>query len=138
MHGGNKVRKLDFLLPASPYPLAGIISTVLNNIYSLIHAELTGFSIPEIIHFGFITELLSPTIIGALGYFVLSRFTNKATLIYISTVGVLTILSCYGPLQGVLPEGTATPDGFAGPSLPMHFITGLVAIVFIPKYTFRK
>jgi len=132
----EKPKFLRFLLGGL---IAGLISAALNNIYSVAHAGLTDFSIPDVIHFGSITGAsIVPTTIGALCYFGLSRFTSKATLIFIIVASVFTLLSCFGPLQGELPDGSPAPDGWIGLTLPMHIIAGLVAVLFIPKYVYRK
>jgi hypothetical protein len=103
------------------------------------YTGLTGFSIPEVIHFGSITGAsVVPTIIGALCYFGLSRFTSKAKLIFTIAGIAFMLFSFLGPLSPELPDGTPTPEGFAGLTLPMHIIAGLVAVIFIPKYTYRK
>ncbi|MBT3676626.1 MAG: hypothetical protein HOG39_08305, partial [Candidatus Marinimicrobia bacterium] len=119
--------------------IAGVISAVLNNLYSVVYTSITGHSVSEIINIGSITGAsIIPTIVGALLYFGLSRFTTKATLVFIIAGSLLAIISCAGAFGSELADGTPTPEGFAGLTVPMHLFAGLIAIIVIPKYTYRK
>jgi len=119
--------------------IAGIISAVLNNLYSVVYTLIIGHGASEIINIGSITGAsILPTIVGALLYFGLSKFTTKATLIFIIAGIILAIISCAGAFGNELADGTPTPEGFVGLTVPMHLIAGLVAVLFIPKYTYRK
>ena len=71
-------------------------------------------------------------------YYILARGTTKSTVIFITAGLVFTLVSFAGPLGSSLPDGTPTPDGFAGLTLPMHIVAGLAAVVVIPSFVRRK
>jgi hypothetical protein len=75
---------------------------------------------------------------ASLFYFALSRFTPKATLIFIIAGVAFTLFSFGGPLQSQLPDGTPTPQGFAGLTLPMHIISGVVVIYTLVRYVTKN
>jgi hypothetical protein len=115
--------------------IAGIISALLNNLYSVIYTAVTGFSIREVIHVGSVTGAsVIPALIGGLIYFGLSRITPKATLIFIVLGIAFTLFSFMGPFQPQLPDGTPTPEGFVGLTLPMHLISGGVILYVLTQY----
>jgi hypothetical protein len=115
--------------------IAGVLSAILNNLYSYLYTAFTGVIIPEVINFGSVTGAsILPAVVASLFYFILSRFTAKATLIFIIAGIAFTLLSFGGPLQSQLPDGTPTPQGFAGLTLPMHIISGLIVIYTLVRY----
>jgi phosphotransferase system glucose/maltose/N-acetylglucosamine-specific IIC component len=119
--------------------IAGVIGAILNNVYGLLYTSLTGVSVPHIIHAGSITMAsILPVLIGGLVYFALSRFTAKATLIFVIIGIVFTLISFISPLQPQLPDGTPAPEGFAGLTLPMHIISGVVALWILPRYVHKR
>ncbi|MEE2743810.1 MAG: DUF6069 family protein [Bdellovibrionota bacterium] len=119
--------------------LAGFLGALVNNIYSFLYTSITGFSIPKVIHVGSITSAsILLVVISSLFYFLLEKFTSKARLIYIIVGVIFLILSFLGPLSSHLPDGTPTPEGFAGLALPMHIISGLLAFILIPWHVDRK
>ena len=119
--------------------LAGILGALVNNIYSFLYTSITGFSIPKIIHLGSITSAsILLVVVSSLFYFVLAKFSSKAKLIYIIVGIIFMIFSFWAPLSSHLPDGTPTPEGFAGLTLPMHVISGLLAFILIPWHVDRK
>ena len=115
---------------------AGLISAVLNNLYSLAYTAATDISVPEVIHFGSISGAsVAPALIGALIYFALSRFTNRATLLFVVGGLVFMLVSCAGPLIGEIPDGSVTQAGFMGLTVPMHLIAGFVCVLIVPRLT---
>jgi hypothetical protein len=109
-----------------------------SNIYSLAYSSVTGFSIPQVISFVSITGTsIVPLVIGSLVYFGLSRFTAKATAIYSGAAIVLTLASCLAPLRPTLPDGTPSPVGFAGLTIPMHIVAGIRAVFVTPRFVQR-
>jgi hypothetical protein len=117
---------------------AGLIGAVLNNLYSYLYTALTGFSVLEVINFGSVTiSSFVPAVLGALFYFVLSRFTAKATRIFVVVGIVLIIASFAGSFMPQLPDGTPTPAGFVGLTLPMHIIAGAVILWVLTRYVRR-
>lgn len=115
--------------------VAGAIAAILNNLYSFTYTAITGFGVPDVINMGSITmSSFIPAILGALFYFALSRFTSKATSIFVVVSVVLIIVSFAGSFAPELPDGTPTPEGFAALTLPMHIIAGLVIIFILTRY----
>ena len=119
--------------------IAGVVAAIINNLYAYVYTAITGVSVPEVIHFGSITGAsILPAVVASLVYFALSRFTPKATLVFIGIGIVFTLFSFGGPLQSQLPDGTPTPPGFAGLTLPMHLIAGVVVVYTLVKYVSRN
>jgi hypothetical protein len=119
--------------------VASIASIVLNNAYFAIYPSVTGFSRPEIIHvMGIVGASTVPTLIGALLYWGMSRVTGKASIISRIVGGLFAVVSCANAFGDQLPDGTAMPVGFAGLTVPMHLLTGLLAIVITPWWANRK
>ena len=115
--------------------ISGIIGAILNNVYGSLYSSVTGFSLPEVVNvFSITLASILPVLVGGLFYFALSRFTPKATLIFIIVGAVFTFVSLASPLQPQLPDGSPTPGGFAGLTLPMHIISGVVVLYVLPRY----
>ena len=113
---------------------AALSAAVLNNIYNLIYTVITGIDVSDVVNIASITMAsFIPILLGTLIYFVLVRVTVKADIIFISGAAALTILSLMGPLSPTLPDGSATPTGFAALTIPMHFIAGLACILVLPR-----
>lgn len=123
--------------------VSGVASAVLNNVYSLAHAAITGFSIPAVIHVGSISgSSIVTALVGGLAFFVLAKFIvkdapKKRDMIFqIGAIG-LALLSIVGSFGPTLPDGTPAPPQFAMLSAPMHVIAGVVAAFVIPKFATR-
>jgi hypothetical protein len=123
---------------------AGVVSAVLNNVYSIAHRTITGFSIPEVIHVGSISaSSVITAIIAGLGYFILTKFIVKDapkkrdSIFQIGSIA-LAILSLVSSFSSTLPDGTPAPAQFAMLSAPMHIIAGIVAALLIPKFATRS
>ncbi len=123
--------------------IAGIMSAVLNNGYSLIHRAVTGFSIPGVIHLGSISaSSIITALVAGLGFFILAKFIvkdapKKRDMIFQIGSMVLAILSLASSFGSTLPDGTPAPPQFAMLSAPMHIISGVVAAFVIPKFATR-
>lgn len=114
--------------------IAALSAAVLNNLYNLIYTAITGIDVSAIVNVASITMAsLVPILAGTLVYFVLTRVTAKADIIFIIGAAALTMLSLTGPLSPTLPDGSATPSGFAALTIPMHFIAGLACILVLPR-----
>jgi len=119
--------------------IAGIAAAVVNNIYHMIYSSATGISIPQYVNVGSVTGgSVILLLVASIAYFVLSRFTAKAKLIFVAGTLILTVVSFAAPLGSTLPDGTPTPEGFAGITLPMHIIAGLAAVVLIPRFADKR
>lgn len=116
--------------------VAGVVAAVLNNLYNLIYLTFSDLEVGWVINFMSITlSTMILILMGGIFYFILSRFTSKATNIYVVVAVIFTILSCVGPLlKPELPDGSPAPEGFFGLVLPMHFIAGICAVVIQPYF----
>ena len=114
--------------------IAALSAAALSNIYNLIYTAITGIDVSAVVNIASITMASFATILaGTLVYFVLTRVTAKADMIFIIGAAALTILSLMAPLSPTLPDGSATPSGFAALTIPMHFIAGLACILVLPR-----
>ena len=114
--------------------MAALSAAALSNIYNLIYTAITGIDVSAVVNVESITMAsLVPILAGTLVYFVLTRVTAKADIIFIIGAAALTMLSLMGPLSPTLPDGSATPSGFAALTIPMHFIAGLACILVLPR-----
>lgn len=114
--------------------IAALSAAALSNIYNLIYTAITGIDVSAVVNIASITMASFATILaGTLVYFGLTRVTAKADMIFIIGAAALTILSVMAPLSPTLPDGSATPSGFAALTIPMHFIAGLACILVLPR-----
>lgn len=114
---------------------AGIIAAVLNNIYHTVYTAITGVEAPVVINYVTVTfASIIPLVLAAWAYYVLSRNTKHPTLIFIIITIFLALVSSNLMAIPHLPDRTPVPEGFMGLALPMHYIAGAVAAIFIPRY----
>ena len=76
--------------------------------------------------------------LAGLGYWLLTRFTTKANLVFTVIALVVTLLSNAGFLNPTLPDGQPVPPGFLGLVIPMHLIVGGAIAFLIPAICARK
>lgn len=115
--------------------IAGIVTAIVNNIYSLIYTSMTTFAIYTIINPISITlASIIPMVVAAIIYFGLNRFSTKALLIFSVGTVFFTLISLSGPLGNQLPDGTPIPAGFAALTIPMHVFAGVFAVICIPRF----
>lgn len=115
--------------------LAGVIAAVLNNIYHTAYTAVTGVEATVVINYVTVTiATIAPLILAALVYYGLSRNTRHPTMIFLILTIFLTITSSALMAISHFPDRTPVPDGFIGLALPMHYIAGTVAAIFIPMY----
>ena len=114
--------------------IAALSAAALNNVYNLTYTAITGIDVSALLNIASITMAsFVPILAGTLVYFGLTRVTAKADMIFIIGAAALTLLSLMGPLSPTLPDGSATPAGFAALTIPMHFIAGSVCILVLPR-----
>ena len=114
--------------------IAALSAAVLNNLYNLIYTVITGIDVSAVVNIASVTTAsFIPILVGTLVYFVLTKVTARADMIFIGGAAALTILSLMGPLSPTLPDGSATPPGFAALTIPMHFVAGLACILVLPR-----
>lgn len=114
--------------------IAGLISAGLNNIWSLL-AQALGAVAPPMFAFAVTVSSIMPTVIGAILFFALVKWTSKGQLIWMVIAVAFTLLSCIPTFGTTLPDGNAAPERFTLLTLPMHLIAGAVAIWGIPKWS---
>ena len=119
---------------------AGAVGVVANNLYNLLYSNITGSGAPEIINFGSVTSgSLMPAVAAGLVYYLLSRFTHRATRVFIIISVVLLILSLFKLANMTeLSTGVPVPDGFTGLTIPMHIISGLAIVLIVPRFVKNK
>lgn len=114
--------------------VAALLAAALNNIYNLIYTAITGIDVSDVVNIVSVTMAsFVPILAGTLVYFVLTRVTAKADIIFMIGAAALILLSLIPPLSSTLPDGSATPSGFAALTIPMHFIAGLACILVLPR-----
>ena len=115
--------------------IAGVIGATLNSIWSFI-AQSMGSVPPPGFPIAIILSSIFPVLIGSVLYFFLEKYTAKGQLIF-TIIGVLfTVVSFYPTItSSTLPDGTVVGEGFTLLTLPMHIISGALAIWGIPKFS---
>ena len=115
--------------------ISGVIAAVINGVWNLAAQPLLNIQVPLI---GLVQTTMAsilPMLFGGILFFLLAKFTGKGKMIFVVISAVFTIVSLYGTVQPVLPDGTPAPDGFTLLTMPMHLIAGAVAIWGIPKFS---
>lgn len=121
--------------------ISGIIAAVLNIIYMNIHESLTSFTIPEVVNLGSISlASIIPGVFSGLYYFMLRRVSSNKTAfrIFVTTTIVLLGFSLLGPFSTELPDGSLTPNGFVGLTVPMHFICAIIYSLMVTRVVPRS
>ena len=114
--------------------IAGAIAAALNLVWNFI-AQSMGSEPPPNFQMGVIMASIFPLLIGAIFFFLLTKFTAKGKMIFLIISGVFTLLSLFGTMQPTMPDGTATPEGFMFLAMPMHLIAGGMAMWAIPRFS---
>ena len=115
--------------------ISGVIAAVINGVWNLAAQPLLNIQVPLI---GLVQTTMAsilPMLFGGILFFLLAKFTGKGKMTFVVISAVFTIVSLYGTVQPVLPDGTPAPDGFTLLTMPMHLIAGAVAIWGIPKFS---
>jgi hypothetical protein len=115
--------------------ITGMIAAGLNNLWSLI-AQALGSVPPPGFPVAVTMSSIFPIIIGAILYFTLLKFTSKGYLIFIVISAIFTIVSLYPTITLTeMPDGSPVGAGFTLLTLPMHLISGGLAIWGIPRFS---
>lgn len=130
--------------------LAGIIAGIVNNLYIIVFPMITSYkAIPGIDSMSVTIFSFLPVLLASLVYFgIYSLNPSSGTRNYIILGIAGFLLSLYGPL---FPESIAklintlgleyafTPtEGFAYFLIPLHVITALLALGFVPKFVHNR
>lgn len=117
--------------------IAGAGAAVINNAWHLGYTAVTGVSVPQFIHIGSVAGgSLVSLIVAGIGFFIAQRWIPKGTTIYLVGAALLAGLSCIGLFAPELPDGTPTPAGYLGLTLPLHLFGG-AATLLVPSLAKR-
>lgn len=127
--------QLPFLRALKGGAIGGLIGAGLNNIWSLI-ANALGATIPPGFILTIIISSVFPLLVGAIIYFVISRFIPKGKLVWIG-ISIVFLLFSFYPVFSTpqLPDGTVLDETFPLLVGPMHLISGFLAIWGIPRWS---
>lgn len=115
--------------------IAGLIGAALNSIWSFV-AQSMGSVPPPGFPIAIIMSSIFPVLIGSVIFFFLAKYAAKGQLIFTIVGVVFTLISLYPTLTTTtLPDGTTVVEGFTLLTLPMHIISGAIAIWAIPKFS---
>jgi hypothetical protein len=117
---------------------AGAVSACANNIYFMVYRGAADFYGPEPSFASITLSSLAPSVPAALGYFVLSRLTERARLVFSSLTAIIILISFEGLLRQTLPDGTPKPAGFDGAVMPMHVAVGVATALFVPWFARKR
>jgi hypothetical protein len=115
--------------------IAGLIGVGLNNFWSIL-AGMLGATVPP----GFVITVtvssILPVLIGATLFFVFVKFVPKGHTIWFA-ISIGFILFSFYPVFNTsqLADGTRVDDTFPMLVVPMHIISGFLAVWGIPKWS---
>ena len=128
-----------FLMSLGGGAIAGLAGVLLNNIYSIIYTQLTGISISEFVNITTITlASFLPCLLAGMVYFGLCFYTKNHRVVFIVGTIMFTLYSLLAPLSTTMPDGSPTPPGFAGLTIPMHIISAALLLIILPSYSHRQ
>ena len=113
--------------------ISGVIAASLNLAWNFI-AQSIGTITPPNFTIAIIMSSILPLALGSVLYFLLVKFTANGKMIFLIVSGIFMLVSFYGPMQPVMPDGSSTPEGFVMLTIPMHIIASGVAMWGIPKF----
>jgi hypothetical protein len=113
--------------------VAGGASALVNSVYFLVYRAATGIQLTEPTLGSIALSSLFPSLLGALGYGVLARWTRKATAVFTALTCAITLASFESVFRDTLPDGTLKPVGFDALVMPMHLVVGTLAVVIVPR-----
>lgn len=115
--------------------IAGLIGAGLNNLWSLV-AQALGSVTPPGFPIAVTISSIFTLMIGAILYFLLVKFSDKGRLIFVVIAIVFTLFSLYPTISITeMPDGSPVGEGFTQLTLPMHLISGALAVWGIPKFS---
>jgi hypothetical protein len=118
--------------------ISGLIGAGLNNLWSLL-AQALGSVPPPGFPIAVTMSSVFPLMVGSILYFLLVKFSDKGHRIFVVTAVVFTLFSLYPIISMTeMPDGTPLVEGFKLLTLPMHLISGALAVWGIPKFSKDK
>lgn len=114
---------------------AGLFGAIGNSIWNFILQQvITYTNLPEGFTFAIIISSFLPVLLSGVIFYLLVRlFPARGLLIYYVTGITFMFLSNIPAFGDTLPDGKPIPEHFAVLVVPMHFISGLLALYLIPK-----
>jgi len=113
--------------------VAGAVSALVNGVYFAVYRAATGIQSKEPTLGSIALSSLFPSLLGALCYGLLARWTGKATAIFTAVTCAITLATFESVFRTTLPDGTLKPAGFDALVMPMHLVVGALAVVIIPR-----
>jgi hypothetical protein len=113
--------------------VAGCASAFVNSSYFVAYRMATEFTAAVPTLGSVVLSSLFPPVLAGLGYGLLSRFTKRATLVFVSLTCAITLATFESMLSTTLPDGTLKPPGFDALVMPMHVVVGGLAALIIPR-----
>jgi hypothetical protein len=131
----NTENQISFGKVAKAGLIAGLFGAGVNNVWSFIAAFL-GATIPPGFAIAVTLSSLIPVLIGAVLFFVMTRFVPKGQLVWL-VVSIVFILVSFYPVFTTpqLPDGTVLDSTFPLLVGPMHAFSGILAVWGIPKWS---
>jgi hypothetical protein len=117
---------------------AGVVSAFTNSIYFAVYRWAADFYGREPSFASITLSSLAPSAPAALGYFVLSRLTERARLVFASATAIIIVISFEGLFRQTLPDGAPKPAGFDGAVMPMHVVVGVATALLVPWFAQRR
>ena len=115
--------------------ITGMIAAGLNNLWSLV-AQGLGSVPPPGFPVAVTMSSIFPIMVGSILYFILTKLSSKGYLIFVIFSIVFTGVSIYPTIAlNQLPDGSPVGAGFTLLTLPMHLISGALAIWGIPRFS---
>lgn len=114
---------------------AGLFGAIGNSIWNMIMQQVfTYTNLPEGFTIAIIISSFLPVTIAGIFFYLLIRFFPAKGLSVFYIIGIAFMLLSNLPSLGeTLPDGKPVPDNFVILVAPMHFISGILALYFIPK-----
>lgn len=135
--GGGTLSTRAAAAPVWRFALGGLTAAALAAAVNVgwrgLYPSMTGYPLPAFIDAETVALASAAAVVLAAGvYLLLSRAFTIATPLYVMGCLASAIASCVAPFTPVMPDGTATPDGFQLLTIPMHLMAGLIAAVVVP------
>ena len=129
----------DFVKTMNTGILTGLAAVLINNAYFMAFYQNTSFNLLDHVNMFAITlASLFPCLIGALIYYGLTYYSEYPKVVYTVSGCVFLILSLLAPFSVFMPDGSPIPPGFRELTLPMHLVTGVLALLVIPNYSLGR
>ena len=113
---------------------AGVASALVNDVYAFVYRATTGFDALHPTYGSITVSSIFPSVLAAMGYFALTRFTRHAAAVLGVVTAAVTLFSFQTAFGATLPDGSPKPPGFDALTMPMHVVVGAIAAFVIPRF----